>query len=124
MDFEGFNTCMEQWRAVPGFEGFYQVSNLGRVRSLARRCTVKQVNRKGHIGDEHWFRCSKILKPVNKRRPRVHLHDCVNVRHDFQVKVLVATAFLNEGKFVSARQVKFKDGNSANCHADNLMIKY
>lgn len=26
----------EEWRAVPGFEGFYEVSTLGQVRSLAR----------------------------------------------------------------------------------------
>ena len=30
----------EEWRAIPGFEGFYEVSDLGRVRSLDRivRC--------------------------------------------------------------------------------------
>jgi hypothetical protein len=27
---------IEEWRDVPGFEGFYQVSAFGRVRSLAR----------------------------------------------------------------------------------------
>lgn len=34
------NTSMKEvWKDVPGFEGFYQVSNLGRVRSIAvRRC--------------------------------------------------------------------------------------
>lgn len=30
----------EQWRAVPGFEGLYEVSDLGRVRSLDRAETV------------------------------------------------------------------------------------
>lgn len=27
----------EQWRAIPGWEGFYEVSDLGQVRSLERR---------------------------------------------------------------------------------------
>lgn len=27
---------LERWRAVPGYEGSYEVSNLGRVRSLSR----------------------------------------------------------------------------------------
>ena len=28
--------AIESWRAIPGFEGFYEVSNFGRVRSLPR----------------------------------------------------------------------------------------
>lgn len=27
---------MEQWRAIPGYEGIYEVSSLGRVKSLSR----------------------------------------------------------------------------------------
>lgn len=30
---------MEEWRDIPGFEGAYQVSDLGRVRSLDRVVT-------------------------------------------------------------------------------------
>jgi len=29
-------TVVEVWKDVPGYEGFYQVSNLGRVKSMAR----------------------------------------------------------------------------------------
>lgn len=32
-------TAEEEWRAVVGWEGFYEVSNLGRVRSLERVVT-------------------------------------------------------------------------------------
>lgn len=28
------NTVTEEWRDIPGYEGFYQVSNLGRIKSL------------------------------------------------------------------------------------------
>jgi len=31
-----FTTRSEEWRSVPGFEGLYRVSSLGRVRSLTR----------------------------------------------------------------------------------------
>lgn len=31
----------ETWRAIPGYEGFYEVSDLGNVRSCERRLTLK-----------------------------------------------------------------------------------
>jgi len=31
----------EQWRDIPGWEGWYQVSNMGQVRSLQRQRTDK-----------------------------------------------------------------------------------
>lgn len=31
---------MEIWKAIPGYEGKYEVSDLGRVRSLTRRVRV------------------------------------------------------------------------------------
>lgn len=36
---------MEQWKDIPGYEGRYQVSDLGRVRSLPR--TVRTVSKRG-----------------------------------------------------------------------------
>ena len=42
----------EKWRPIPGFEGYYAVSNLGRVRSLPRRVERghgKPLNLKGRI---------------------------------------------------------------------------
>ena len=32
---------METWKDVPGYKGLYQVSDLGRVRSLGRTCRAK-----------------------------------------------------------------------------------
>lgn len=117
----------EIWKDITGFEGFYQVSNLGRVKSLGRRCTVHNIRRHSVVHDEQWFRCSKLLKFIyhHGSGPCVHLYDAANFRHSFHVKVLVASMFLNEGKLVSTRQVKLKDTkDKANLTADNLYIVY
>ena len=32
---------MEEWRDIKGYEGYYQVSNMGRIKSLERICKSK-----------------------------------------------------------------------------------
>lgn len=38
-------THIEQWRPIPGYEGYYEVSNHGRVRACARE--IKYKNKRG-----------------------------------------------------------------------------
>ena len=45
---------LEIWKDIDGYEGIYQISNLGRVKSLARY-------RKTSIGKDRWYK-TKILK--------------------------------------------------------------
>jgi len=49
---------MEEWRAVVGWEGLYEVSNMGRVRSLTRKVAF---GRGWRIAE------GKVLKPVPMR---------------------------------------------------------
>lgn len=68
----------EIWKDIPRYEGFYQVSSIGRVKSLARK----------------WRIYEHILKPcINKRYLTVAL-SINNKIKSFEVHQLIAMAFL------------------------------
>ena len=96
------NSIMEEWRDVPGYEGWYSVSNLGRVRSDY-----------AHPGQ----RAGKVLSPSRGDYPTTQLWrdgQCKGV----SVHRLVAAAFI--GPCPPGLQVNHKDGNKYNPHVDNL----
>lgn len=69
---------IEHWRAVPGFEGSYEVSDLGRVRSLDR------IDRRGHAIKgrvlKPWFAGPMKYHAVylcNGRSTPAYVHDLV-----------------------------------------------
>ena len=94
---------MEVWKDIQGYEGLYQVSNLGRVRSLHYRNTneVREL----------------FLKPHNRGYLQVELHKYGN-RKMFTVHRLVALAFVDG--FAENREVNHIDENKHNNRADNL----
>lgn len=104
---------MEIWRDIPGYEGKYQASNLGRIKSLDRLVTCgKQVN----------FIKGRILKPSlqgkeNLRYQSVSLCDDGKIKR-FLVHRLVAMAFLPNPN--NLPQVNHKDENQLNNNLDNL----
>ena len=75
----------EIWKSVPGYEGLYEVSNLGRVRSNDRVDSVGRL-RKG-----------QTLKPIrhNKGYVYVNLHSDRGIKKEY-IHRLVARAFLGE----------------------------
>lgn len=40
---------IEEWRSVVGYEGLYEVSNLGRVKSVSRVMTSMRTERNGKV---------------------------------------------------------------------------
>jgi len=78
---------VEIWKPVKDLEGCYEVSNMGRIKSLRRK--TKQKHRNGKTM-EVWYG-GKILKPCGK--PYLHVH-LGGYRRAVRVHVLVAEHFL------------------------------
>lgn len=78
---------METWKDVVGYEGFYQVSDLGRVRSLVRLLPA---------AFEAGIRKEKqILAFGSNRQGRLQVTLCMHGKtRRFQVHTLVLTAFV------------------------------
>lgn len=102
----------EIWRDIPGYEGLYQASSLGRIKSLDR----KQSDKFGKIYNYK----SKILKPrAGKGDGRLAVVLSKNgVTKGFNVHSLIAESFLGtrpEGYFIC-----HCDGNNQNNNIENL----
>jgi NUMOD4 motif/HNH endonuclease len=96
----------EEWRDIPGWEGLYQVSDCGRVRSLDRFATDKNVR-------------GKMLKQGTKKAGYKFVALWKNnTGRPHHTHRLVAAVFCK--KKDGADQVNHKDGNKANNNADNL----
>ena len=99
----------EIWKPIDGYEGFYEVSNLGRVRSYIPPANSKNVRRS----------TPKIMTPQVNDNGYVVIALVKNkTRKVFRVHRLVATAFVDivEGK----PYVNHIDGDKTNNRFDNL----
>lgn len=93
----------EIWKPVKDFEGLYEVSNMGNVRSLNYRCT-------GEI---------KILKPGKDKRGYLKVNLYKSSKYSSKrVHRLVATAFIPN--LDNKTQVNHIDGNKQNNTVSNL----
>lgn len=74
---------MEQWKDVVGYEGLYEVSNLGRVRNKKRNTMVTLLDNNGYHRVELW---------KNNERRRYMLHRVVAmtwIPNDDETKIQV-----------------------------------
>lgn len=105
--------AMEVWADIKGFEGYYQISSYGRVRSLDRYvpdCFGSKRIAKG-----------QILKPYKtpKGYMKITLYkDSKKVYRKCRVHRLVAETFLDNKD--NLPEVNHKDGNKANNNLSNL----
>ena len=104
----------EVWLPVVGFEGFYEVSDLGRVRSILR--SVRKTPAKKAAYD-HVVPARVMSASLRSGYPSVTLYrEGVKTRHS--VHRLVARAFI--GSCPPGAFVCHCDGNPMNSHAVNL----
>lgn len=99
----------EEWRDIVGWEGLYQVSNLGRVKSLSRSIVYKD-------GREYTYP-SKIIKnqKVSTGYRSVMFYG-VNGKKQYYVHRLVAETFIPNPKNLG--DVNHKDG----CKTNNIIL--
>jgi len=105
--------AIEEWRAVPGYEGYYEVSSLGNVRSLDRSVTTRNGVTKLIRG--------KTLTQVryNGKDNYVGVVFCKEgVKAKYSVHRLVALAFIPNPN--NLPEINHKDENKQNNAVENL----
>lgn len=101
----------EVWKDIKGFEGLYQISNYGRVKSLERERT---------FGNRIRVVPEKIINPDKKKSGYLfyHLYSGGRKEKDLYAHRLVAQAFIPNP--LGKKDVNHKDGNKSNNYVENL----
>jgi hypothetical protein len=113
----GESMSVEEWRSVVGFEGSYEVSSIGRVRSLDRGVTYQKI-------DQYSGRTITVTKHLKGRmlRPGVmksgHLIVILGRKNNALVHHLVLKAFV--GPQPPQMECCHGDGSPANNEVENL----
>ena len=102
----------EIWKDVPGYEGFYQVSDLGNVKSLSRKIWNGKV---------FFISKDKLLKPGVDGYCNVELSKNCK-RKNFKVHQLVAMAFLGHIPCGFELVVDHINDNPLDNRVENLQI--
>lgn len=115
----------ERWKEIPFTEGYYQVSNLGRVKALAR------VIYSDAAPNGRWLK-EKILSQSLSKQANKHTGDTIyelmvvfcfeRTRFQYMVRRLVYEVFVqpSTGLSMTDKFVYPLDGNGLNCRSDNL----
>lgn len=105
----------EIWKDIPNYEGMYQVSDLGRVKSLSRKMLKR--------GKYPFISKEKILKQSTDTKGyyKVDLHNEKKIK-TCNIGQLVAIVFLKHIPCGNSIEVKYIDGNKTNNRLHNLEI--
>lgn len=103
----------EIWKDVAGYEGLYQVSNMGKVRSLTRKVKIQDTNKNRVFRGSIKAGCYELKNGYHV----VSLYKNGKSKRFFTHR-LVAAAFLENP--LNLPQVNHKDENKKNNSVDNL----
>ena len=106
----------EIWKDIPEYEGYYQVSNMGRVKCLDR-VVYRGVNKNGTPIYQRVYSRVLSLHVTRTGYYSIMLHKDGKTRR-FLVHRLVAQAFIPNPN--GRPEINHKDGNRKNPVADNL----
>jgi hypothetical protein len=108
---------MENWKSIEGYEGLYEISDVGQVRSLDKIIPYPNGSKRLYKG--------KIIKPaIHNGYYAVTLHKN-GFKKTLKIHRLVATHFIPNPQNLPC--VNHKDENKLNNHVENLewcTIKY
>ena len=98
----------EQWKDIKGFEGCYQISSLGRIKSLERQDSKGRLRKERILSqnkkDDKGYHTANLYKDGKNQYKRVH--------------ILVAEAFIPNPN--NKPEVNHIDGNKSNNSVSNL----
>ncbi len=105
------NTTIEIWKDIVGYEGYYKVSNLGRIKSL------DWITRHNYGGEKKKSGC--VIKPINQNNGYLTVNLSVRgKRKCVLIHILVATSFIQNPE--NKPCVNHKDGDKKNNNLINL----
>lgn len=102
----------EYWDWIPGFEGLYQVSTRGRVRSVDRWVTCNDGRKR--------FLKGKILKPTRNDKGYLTVVLCRDGKHCTVYVHRMVLEVWGDGNPENKPQVFHRDENKENCSVENL----
>lgn len=100
---------MELWKPINGYEGFYEISSCGNVRSLP------------HFDKMNRYRPGKLLQPQRHDKGYLQITLCKEgAKKRFYIHRLVADAFIQNQEPTKYCEINHIDENKTNNHVDNL----